>query len=345
MYKKLLTIITFLLPLFASAQNKTANIGETTLHFNDTLRKRPLITEVWYPTSDTIKKHNDGFRPFARLETVKDGKMVEGKFPLVMISHGTGGGRLTLEWLADALVQNGFIVAAVDHWGNTYDNKIPIDFVTPWERPQDISFVLTGLLKDPKFGPAIDQDRIGAAGFSIGGYTTIALAGARLNYEALKNYGNTSGGKQESTLPEFPGLFDFLKNDGDKVDQSFKNSPKMLKDKRIKAFFAMCPAIGQGFVSKSQFKEVDKPLYIVEVESDHITPYKTNAQHYHELIPASKFLLIKGKADHYVFLGEAAEPVKKESPVYFTDDPSVSRHQIHEQVSGLAVDFFKEKLK
>lgn len=119
----------------------------------------------------------------------------------------------------------------------------------------------------------------------------------------------------------------------------------MLKDKRIKAFFAISPAIGQGFVKQSQFKEVDKPLYLVEVESDHITPYRTNAQHYHQLMPASAYLLIKGKADHYVFLGEAAEPVKKEAPVYFVDDPSVNRHAIHQQVGKLAVQFFEENLK
>ncbi|HTD98118.1 MAG TPA: hypothetical protein VK668_02485 [Mucilaginibacter sp.] len=330
-----------LVSLFASAQSKV-NIGETTLHFNDTTRKRPLVTEVWYPTTDTVKP-GKGFVPFVRLESVKDGKLAQKKYPLILISHGTGGGRFTLEWLADALVKNGFMVAAVDHWGNTYENKIAIDFVTPWERPKDISFVLTGLLKDPKFGPAIDQNRIGAAGFSIGGYTVIALAGGRLDFEALKKYSNTPGGKQEMTLPEFPGLEEILKTG--EADESFKKSPKMLKDKRIKAFFAISPAIGQGFAKQSQFKELDKPLYLLEVESDHITPYKTNAEHYHQLIPASQYLLIKGKADHYVFLGEAAEPVKKQSPIYFTDDPSVDRHAIHQQAGELAAKFFKEKLK
>jgi predicted dienelactone hydrolase len=341
--KKIFIIATILLlPLLISAQTKI-NIGETTIHFNDTARKRPLTTEVWYPTIDSVQKHNTGFVPFARMETVKDGKIANQKYPLIMISHGTGGGRLTLEWLADILVQNGFIVAAVDHWGNTYDNKIAIDFVTPWERPQDISFALSGLLKDPKFGAAIDQNRIGAAGFSIGGYTTIALAGARLNFEALKNYSNTPGGKQEATLPEFPGLMDIINSN--EVTESFRKSPNRLKDDRIKAFFAISPAVGQGFVDKSQFKEIDRSLYIVEVENDRITPYKTNALHYHQLIPESQFLLIKGKADHYVFLGEAAEPVKKEAPVYFTDDPSVDRHAIHQQVGELAVRFFKENLK
>ncbi len=284
-----------------------------------------------------------GFAPFVRMETVKDGSIANKKYPLILISHGTGGGRLTLEWLADILVKNGFIVAAVDHWGNTFDNKIAIDFVTPWERPQDISFILTGLLKNEKFGPVIDKGRIGAAGFSIGGYTTIALAGARLNFEALKNYSNTSGGKQEATLPEFPGLMDII--NGNEVAESFRKSPKRLKDNRIKAFFAISPAVGQGFTDRSQFKDIDKPLYIVDVENDRITPYKTNALHYHQLIPGSQYLLIKGKADHYVFLNEAAEPVKKEAPVYFIDNPSVDRHAIHEQVGKLAADFFKENLK
>ena len=334
-------ISAFLLSAFASAQNIT--IGETTIRFNDTVRNRPLITEVWYPTTDSIQKHNTGFVPFARMETVKDGKIANKKYPLIMISHGTGGGRLTLEWLADILVQNGFMVAAVDHWGNTYDNKIAIDFVTPWQRPRDISFVLTRLLNDSKFGPAIDQDRIGMAGFSLGGYTTISLAGGVLNFDALKEFTNSPTGQKEVNIPEFPGLMEVIKTG--KPDESFKNSPQHLKDKRFKAYFAICPALGQGFAAASQFEEIDKPLYIVEVESDGITPYKTNAEHYHDLIPASQYFLIKGKANHYVFLGEAADPVKKEAPVYFVDDPSVDRHAIHQQVGEMAAVFFKRNLK
>ena len=339
MKRSLYIISLLILPFLSSAQQ----IGETTIRFNDTARKRPLVTEVWYPTTDTLTKHSADFAAFVRKETVKDGKIANRKYPLILISHGTGGNRLTLEWLADTLVQAGFIVAAVDHWGNTYDNVIPIDFATPWERPRDISFVLTGLLKDPKFGPAIDQSRIGAAGFSIGGYTVITLAGARLNFEALKKFCNTPRGKQEVTVPEFPGLLAMINSN--EVSSSFRKSPKRLKDNRIKAFFAISPAVGQGFINKSQFKDVDKPLYIMDVESDKITPYKTNALHYHQLLPKSQYLLIKGKADHYVFLGEAAEQLKKQAPVYFVDPPSVNRHTIHRQTGGLAVDFFKKQLK
>jgi predicted dienelactone hydrolase len=341
MRKGLFILSALLMPVFAWAQGVT--IGEATIHFNDTLRKRPLLTEIWYPTVDTIEKHHVGFEPFARMETVKDGRIANKKYPLIMISHGTGGGRLTLEWLADILVKSGFMVAAVDHWGNTFDNKIAIDFVTPWQRPLDISFVLTGLLNDPKFGPEIDHNKIGMAGFSLGGYTTIALAGGVLNFDALKKFTSSPEGQKEVNIPEFPGLMNVIKTG--KPDESFRNSPQHLKDRRFKAFFAICPALGQGFIDKSQFKEVTRPIYIVDVESDSITPYRTNAAHYHALIPSSQYFLIKGKANHYVFLGEAADPVKKEGPVYFVDDPTVDRHAIHQEVGKMAAAFFKEKLK
>lgn len=337
--KKIFFIVcTSFLPYLVAAQH----IGERTLHFNDTLRKRPLTTEVWYPIADVPKESKD-FQPFVREQTTRDASIAGKKYPLVMISHGTGGGRLTLEWLADVLVHHGFIVAAVDHWGNTFDNKIAIDFVTPWERPQDISFVLSGLLNDPVFGPAIDRTRIGAAGFSIGGYTVIELAGGRLNYQALKDYTNTPGGKKEINIPEFPGLMAVLKSG--KVDESYAKSPESLKDSRIKAFFAICPAIGQGFVKESQFSDVNNPLYIVGAESDSIAPYRTNALQYHKLIPKSQYLLVRGKVGHYVFLNEAAEPVKKNAPTYFADDPSVDRHAVHQQIAELAAEFFEQNLR
>jgi len=105
------------------------------------------------------------------------------------------------------------------------------------------------------------------------------------------------------------------------------------------------PAVGQGFVKSSQFKEVNGPVYIVGAESDSIAPYKTNALHYHQLMPKSQYFLVKGKAGHYVFLAEAADPVKKEGPVYFTDDPSVNRRVLHQQIGNLAAGFFRESLK
>jgi predicted dienelactone hydrolase len=114
-----------------------------------------------------------------------------GRFPLVMISHGTGGSRFSLEWLAQSLVKSGFVVAAVDHWGNTYNNKIPLQFFEIWQRPQDISFVITKLLSDRDLNKIIDSHKIGAAGFSAGGYAVIALAGGVADFKTALNYYRT----------------------------------------------------------------------------------------------------------------------------------------------------------
>lgn len=343
MNKYLFYIIALTLLSFLPAKRLQAqNIGQKTFFFIDKKRSRPVTTEVWYPTSDTLTARDKFSSPFLRLQTVRDGKTDAKKRPLIYLSHGTGGGRLTLEWFAEQLVQAGYIVAAVDHYGNTFSYSTPEGFLKPWERPQDISFSLTELLKDKTFSVLTDETRLGMAGFSLGGYTTLALAGAKLNFEALKTYSKSIAGKKEIDLPEFPGLVKYI--DKKELSESFQKAP-VLTDRRFKAFFAICPAIGQGFMTKGQVKDIIKPVYLVGTESDSIAPFSTNALHYHQLIQHSGFYLIKGKAGHYVFLNEADEVVKKESPVFFSDDPSVSRHDVHDKVSQLAIDFFNHTIK
>src|ERR1700744_1158330 len=110
MLKKLISILLSICPLLALAQSQ---IGERTFAFNDIARHRPLKTEVWYPTNDTRKPDSIPGYPFIHIPTVRNASLPSGIHPLILISHGTGGGRMTLEWLADALVQKGYIVAAV----------------------------------------------------------------------------------------------------------------------------------------------------------------------------------------------------------------------------------------
>ena len=100
------------------------NIGQKTFEFFDDSRDRKLVTEVWYPTHDSFSENDKAFSPFKRELTVRDAKTIKGQYPLVLFSHGNGGSRLSMEWLAQSLVKSGYIVAAVDHWGNTHDNKI-----------------------------------------------------------------------------------------------------------------------------------------------------------------------------------------------------------------------------
>jgi hypothetical protein len=62
------------------------------------------------------------------------------------------------------------------------------------------------------------------------------------------------------------------------------------------------------------------------------------------LINGSQLYINPGKTGHYVMLSEAIDPVKKEAPMLFTDDPSVNRHAVHLKVDSLAVAFFRKAL-
>jgi predicted dienelactone hydrolase len=57
-----------------------------------------------------------------------------------------------------------------------------------WDRARDISVLIDKLLADPQLGAHIDSSRIGVAGFSLGGYTSLATVGARLAYEQWKSF-------------------------------------------------------------------------------------------------------------------------------------------------------------
>lgn len=343
--KQLFLIIVLFVFIKSSAQSFSAfnEIGQTTLQFEDESRNRILITEVWYPTTDSLTLADKKTSPFKRLFTVEDGKLASGKFPLIMMSHGTGGNRLNLEWLAQALVQNGFIVAAVDHWGNTFDNKIPIEFVKPWERPLDMSYVLSELLKSETFGRAISKEEIGALGFSFGGYTVLALAGAELDYQILLDYYNTPEGRKEVELPELPELAELLSNSKLFFMESIAHIPK-LKDVRFKAFLAISPGTSRGFVSEKQFEEVNDPVFIMGCEADEITPVESYSRHYHKLIPHSEYYEFSGETGHYVMLPEATKEVKQKEPLIFIDHPSVDRQEIHRKTQQLCVEFFNKSL-
>jgi len=340
-HRNVLTIAFFLMYQFAVAQQSSAYIGQRSFAFKDSQRNRPLLTELWYPTTEAPTNNDKTFSPFIRQFTRRNASLPAKKMPLILLSHGTGGGRLTMEWLAQGLVKEGYMVAAVDHWGNTYDNKIPIEFCKPWERPLDISYVLTALLSDKEVSTVIDSTLIGAIGFSLGGYTVLALAGASINYDTLIHFYKTAGRKEIET-PEMPGTARFL---DDTALLSAMHRVPVLKDTRIKAFFAISPALGAGFVLKQQFSSIGQPVYIIGAASDSMAPVLSNARHFHKLINGSGYYEFPGKTGHYAMLNETIDDLKKSDPIYFADDPTVDRKKVHEKTIQLAAQFFKKQLK
>jgi predicted dienelactone hydrolase len=335
----LIIITVFMIPGSGIGQNY--NIGELTLNFTDSTRNRLVKTELWYPTLDTDSGNLKITElPFILEPTIRDARFMNQRFPLIVLSHGTGGNRFSLAWVAIALVKHGYIVASPDHWGNTFDNKIPEYFVRYWERPLDLSFIISQLLKNENYSKYIDNKRIGAVGFSFGGYSAIALAGAEIDCNLLKSNAKTEEGKREFNIPELGDLRKLI----DKL--SCDNSKGFnLKDNRITAFVALAPALGLGFASNEQTRNIESPLLIIGAEYDQIAPVVSNAKKFNSIIASSNYIELHGKIGHYIFLNEAKKDLRKEAKKYYTDDESVNRKQVHLYVENLIIEFFDSKIK
>ncbi|TSE05575.1 alpha/beta hydrolase family protein [Aquimarina algiphila] len=348
MQKVLLLSFTLVL-LFSCAKEKekekTFNIGQQSTTIVDESRDRPIVIEIWYPTYDSlITKETKSTRKelFKNIKTIPNASMPEGKFPLLLVSHGTGGNRFSLTWFIEDMVKKGYIVVSVDHYGNSTFNKLPREFVKWWERAIDIKYTLTTILEDTEIGPKIDRSKIGGVGFSLGGYTNIALAGGYVDREVKDS---DEPDTDREMPPEFPQTDEIIDFDTDSLIVASYNTHKdHVKDDRIKAFFVMAPAIGFGFHSKKQTETITAPVYIVAGKGDTNTPVKHNAIHYHNLIPTSKIHLFGEHVDHYIFLNEATEFGKKVAPEITIDHPEVNRKEIHQQTMQLALDFFEKNL-
>jgi predicted dienelactone hydrolase len=163
-------------------------VGRTTFVVDDATRGRTLPVDLWYPVDA-----DDAAGPPSVYDLIFAGVESEvafdappasdaGPFPLVVFSHGNGGIRFQSFFLMEHLASHGFVVAAPDHVGNTaIDLLFPgIPFETR-DRPLDVSVVIDALLgRSAMPGDAlegrIDPDRIGVAGHSFGGFTTLAMA-------------------------------------------------------------------------------------------------------------------------------------------------------------------------
>lgn len=85
------------------------------------------------------------------------------------------------------MAEQGYIVVGIDHYGNTwkdYSEEISMNY---WHRPLDISQTLDYLLNDSPFSSSIDSERIGFAGFSMGGLTGLWLAGGEINQASYED--------------------------------------------------------------------------------------------------------------------------------------------------------------
>jgi predicted dienelactone hydrolase len=119
------------------------------------------------------------FGPY-ELDVCVEGPLAPGRFPLVLVSHGSGGSPLLYRSISLHLARQGCIVAALKHAGNSLgDDALADTLENLRNRPRQLVELLEALLADRSVGPAISAAPVTAIGHSLGGYTALCAAGAQ----------------------------------------------------------------------------------------------------------------------------------------------------------------------
>jgi intracellular septation protein A len=147
---------------------------------------QPLELDIWYPSDAPATS-----RPLGLFQQVvaADAPISGSQLPLVVISHGTGGGAETHYDTALALAEAGFIAVAVTHTGDNWrDHAYSFTARNFIERARHIKLTIDYMLTAWSSRDRVAAERIGAFGHSAGGFTVLVAIGGNPELARLGAY-------------------------------------------------------------------------------------------------------------------------------------------------------------
>lgn len=317
-------------------------------------KTRALRTTIWYPAAADAREEAQWIGPpivpfFSIGRAARDAAPAAGpRRPLIVLSHGNGDRASSLAWLGTALAAHGFVVAAADHPGSNALEDFTVEgFSLWWLRAVDLGAIIDAVLGDKTFGGRIDPARIGAAGFSLGGYTVIAAAGGISNPDQLQAFCRSPAADASCKPP--PPTSEMrqkasarLSSDPD-FRQRYERADRSYRDQRIRAVFAMAPGPGQIFTPESLGK-ISIPVAIVAGSADEIVPPAAAAEALAKAIPHATLKLFP-RATHFVFFATCTMVGSVFFPSVCSDPAGVDRDAVHAETIRLALDFFTKTLR
>lgn len=179
------------------------NVGYQVLDFTHQKdgHMQTLTVAVWYPTAAEPKPHIYGGPTNGTVAVNGEPLARGGRYPLLVFSHGYGGGGLGSVFFTEALAARGWVVACPDHHDQHSAVRIRTGQVKNFDRfallrhaqeitssgPEDrhryqyrfdeMKLALDGMLTSRQFSHLIDKDRIALGGHSFGGFTALGLSG------------------------------------------------------------------------------------------------------------------------------------------------------------------------
>lgn len=300
----------------------------------------PVTVALFYPTAIPAKAVPMGpWQPVVALGAPVSPAPLKG---LILVSHGTGGHELGHHNLARRLAADGYLVAALRHPGDNWQDRSMITSGRYFgERPRQVSRVLDALLASPEWGPRIPAGHIGAVGHSAGGYTVLALAGAQAEPARAAQHcrsvhddpGFCGLGKGPASAPaagvaQQPPIASALVLDAPRVS---------VADPRIRAVVALAP-MAVVFTPES-LAAITVPVRLVVAERDGVLAGPYHGGHVAANLSAAQFSTVSG-AGHFAFMAQPGYSLPSDAGDAAANPPGFDRVAYHAVLEDQVAQFF-----
>lgn len=292
---------------------------------------KPMTMGIWYPTD--AKSWPTTFAGFNLMDVASNGRIVGIALPLVVISHGTGGGPVSHADLALALASQGFVVAAPMHDGDNFEDQHALSSATLFvNRTREIHAAIDYMLATWPNHASIDAGRVGMYGFSAGGFTTLAEIGGVPDLRRLASHCATESEFVCKLLADAhsPLL----------VAERVPAPSTYLHDPRIKAAVVAAPGLGFTFTAEG-LAAVTAPVQLWTGAADSSVPTATNAGWVRDALGGRAELHVVPGADHFSFLVPCG---LGGPPLLCRDANGFDRNRFHAVMNQAVVKFFQSKL-
>lgn len=251
-----------------------------------------------------------------------------GPRPLIVISHGNGGHAHGHHDTAEALAAAGFVVAAVTHPGDNWRDDSRQTQLSA--RPRHISLLIDHMTQAWSGPVSVDPARIGAFGFSAGGFTVTALIGGISDPDLIRRHCEAE-----------PGVFACQLIRRSAIDLSTWDPDG--HDVRIKAAVIAAPGLGMAFTTES-LAQVTLPVQLWQADGDEVLPAPFNVEPIRDRLGrAPEYHRVLG-AGHFDFLPPCSEALKAAVPVLCHSQQGFDRATFHQTFNRETVRFFRDNL-
>lgn len=263
------------------------------------------------------------------------------KFPLVILSHGSGGNAAALGWLSTELAKNGIIVAAPNHLRTTSGDSVPAQTLRLADRAKDVPALIDHLLADPEWSRLIDPERIGGIGFSLGGTTMMMAAGMRASLDDYRAYCAEMNAPGSDCAWLRRGGVDFDRIDRDAFEAA-------VPEPRLKAIAAIDPGLTPAYRPES-LQGITIPTLFLNLGIGDDVPRGIRADGIAKEVPGATHAGIAG-AVHFSFLAicnpNGAEVLKRhgEDEPICEDGGDIPREELHKQIFFKIAVFLRKNL-